>query len=118
VVAEPESSALERTLRGTERRLTSTLAKVEVRRAVLRGAPAAHAFERAEAILRRLAYVTFDDDIARVAGTLKLPLLRTADAIHLASALALGADLAGFVTYDRRLGDAATAAKLAVLEPA
>lgn len=75
------------------------------------------ASERAEAILRALDYVGFDDDVARVAGTLQPSLLRTIDAIHLASALALGSDLDGFVTYDKRLGDAAKAKRLSVLEP-
>jgi uncharacterized protein len=33
--------------------------------------------------------------------------LRTLDAIHLACALALGDDLAGVLTYDHRMADAA-----------
>lgn len=41
------------------------------------------------------------------AGTLRPPELRTLDAIHLATAQALGADLGLFVAYDLRLLQAA-----------
>lgn len=40
------------------------------------------------------------------------------DAIHLASALALGSDLTWFVAYDRRLLGAARGAGLTVASPA
>ena len=42
------------------------------------------------------------------AGRLEPAALRSLDAIHLASALLLGSDLAGIVTYDRRLAEAAS----------
>jgi len=41
-------------------------------------------------------------------------LLRTLDAIHLAAARLLGDDLAGIVTYDRRMTEAATGLGLEV----
>ncbi len=44
--------------------------------------------------------------------------LRSAYAIHLASALALGLELDAFVTYDARQTDAARAAGLEVVAPA
>ena len=43
--------------------------------------------------------------------------LRSVDAIHLASALALGAQLEGLVTYDGRMADAARTAGLEVVAP-
>jgi predicted nucleic acid-binding protein len=43
------------------------------------------------------------------------PLLRTLDAIHLASALEVGAD--EMIVYDRRLADAARANGLTVTSP-
>ena len=46
------------------------------------------------------------------------PLLRTLDAIHLATALALVPDLDAFVTYDDRLAEAARALGLPVVRPA
>jgi hypothetical protein len=42
----------------------------------------------------------------------------TLDAVHLASALSLGADLEGLVTYERRLSAAAQGAGVRVLAPA
>ncbi len=44
-------------------------------------------------------------------------MLRSLDAIHLASALAIGTDLSAFVAYDLRLASAATAAGLELLTP-
>jgi len=43
--------------------------------------------------------------------------LRSLDALHLASALLLGAELTTFIAYDRRLADAARAAGLVVAAP-
>jgi predicted nucleic acid-binding protein len=53
-------------------------------------------------------------------GSAKLdpPGLRSVDAIHLASALAIRDELAALVTYDIRLAEAARAAGLTVLAPA
>jgi predicted nucleic acid-binding protein len=45
------------------------------------------------------------------------PRLRSLDAIHLASALAIGDYPEAFVTYDERLADAARAVGLKVLTP-
>lgn len=46
------------------------------------------------------------------------PLLRTLDAIHLASALSVAAALSAFVAYDRRLLAAAEDERLPVFAPA
>jgi predicted nucleic acid-binding protein len=43
--------------------------------------------------------------------------LRSRDALHLATALEVGDDLDGFVTYDLRMAAAAKALDLAVLAP-
>ena len=51
------------------------------------------------------------------AARLEPPALRTLDAVHLASALELGADLEAFVTYDARLAAAARGAGLTVVSP-
>ena len=59
-----------------------------------------------------------DDAIANVAAALRPPLLRTLDAIHLATALALLPELDAFVTYDDRLAEAARAIGLPVVRPA
>jgi predicted nucleic acid-binding protein len=52
-----------------------------------------------------------------VAGQLGPASLRTLDALHLASALELGSDLDGLVTYDDRLATAARASEIEVLAP-
>ncbi len=51
---------------------------------------------------------------ARTVGT---PMLRTLDALHLASALELGADLDAVVTYDRRLAEAIDLEGVEVVAP-
>jgi predicted nucleic acid-binding protein len=51
------------------------------------------------------------------AGQLAPPTLRTLDALHLASALELGSDLDGLVTYDERLASAARESEILVHAP-
>ena len=61
--------------------------------------------------------VGITEPIRQAAGTLRPALLRTLDAIHLATALSFGAELEAFIAYDRRLAQAALAAGLAVRAP-
>lgn len=95
--------------------VSSELARVEVVRATRRvgGAAAAHA----RAVVDDLDLVPLDRGVQDVACDVDGPLLRSLDALHLASALVLGADLASFVAYDRRLLDAARAAGLPIESP-
>jgi predicted nucleic acid-binding protein len=118
VKREPESGALRKLLRRhrDDRRVTSALARVEVVRAVLEGGPAAVAHARRQ--LARLDQVNLDRDLLDEAATLgPSSLLRSLDAIHLASARALGADLRAVITYDRRMTDAAVSMGLVVDSP-
>jgi predicted nucleic acid-binding protein len=64
-----------------------------------------------------VAFVELDAEVAELAGTLEPSVLRGLDAVHLASALAVGADIGMFVTYDNRLAEAAGAAGLDVRAP-
>ena len=73
--------------------------------------------QRAEAVLARVGLVGIDMAILESAVRCEPPLLRTLDAIHLATALSVGADLDALVTYDERLGSAARHARLKVLSP-
>ena len=68
-------------------------------------------------ILKPIAPVEFDAAIAATAAVLAPSSLRTLDAIHLATALALY-HVDAFVTYDRRLAEAARAVGLTVASPA
>jgi predicted nucleic acid-binding protein len=94
---------------------TSVVGLVEVRRAAIRRPGVTEA--RVEDVLVRVVGIAFDPDIADAATTIGPATLRTLDAIHLASAAALGADLEAFVTYDRRLADAARALGMPVASP-
>jgi predicted nucleic acid-binding protein len=118
VQREVESPALRRYLQKhrDDGRATSTLACVEVVRAVAGGGPAATAHARRQ--LARIDQITLDrvllDEAAMIAPG---ALLRSLDAIHLASARAIGADLRALVTYDQRLAGAADAIGLFVEAP-
>ncbi len=57
--------------------------------------------------LRRVDLIGIDDRILDAAGTLEPRVIRTLDAIHLATAAAIGDDLEAIVTYDQRMVDAA-----------
>ena len=69
-------------------------------------------------MLADVEVVDLDRAIAGVAATVGPPALRTLDAIHLATAIALLPDLDAFVTYDDRLAEAARAIGLPVVRPA
>jgi len=96
--------------------VTSALAHVEVVRAVQSGGAVATATARRQ--LARVHQVTLDKALLESAATLRLgTLLRSLDAIHLASALLIGADLGAIVTYDQRMAHAATAMGLPLDAP-
>ena len=118
VVLEPESAALREFLRAHALRVSSALAEVEVPRALRQAGYGAAEGRRATELLARIALVDVDRRILRSAAALGPSGLRSLDAIHLATALSLGLDLAGIVTYDQRLSNAASGAELVVWAPA
>lgn len=73
---------------------------------------------RVRAVLRSFTILEIDDTVSNAASTIGPRTLRTLDAIHLATALALGSELDAFVTYDDRLAAAASAVGLPVVRPA
>ena len=107
LVEEPESTALRAFLADhpDQRRVSSTLLRAEALRAVRHLGSSALAAVREG--LRRVDLIGIDDRILDAAGTLEPRILRTLDAIHLATALTLGDDLVAIVTYDDRLTEAA-----------
>ncbi len=116
VVREAESAALGRWLRGRPQRVASALLRVELLRAARRSsAPAAGAVARR--LLARIILVGVDSAVLDRAAGLDPAHLRTLDAIHLSTALGLGADLGAIVTYDRRMADAAAFLGLPVAAP-
>lgn len=87
----------------------------EVARALLPFGPDAVA--RGDDVLRRLDVIRVNDRVLRAAGAL-LPLeLRSLDAIHLATAIEIGADLSRVCMYDERMAAAAAELGLAVVAP-
>lgn len=64
-----------------------------------------------------LGWVQLDSKVQDRAGGLEPPELRSLDAIHLASALEVGPDLGGMVTYDARLAAAARTVGIRVWSP-
>ena len=117
VVQEPESDALVAALPRWSERVTSTLAEVELLRAIRRVETGTRLARRAREVLAQLHLLEVDAFVRQAAAALDAPMLRSLDAIHLASALTLGGELGVFVGYDRRLLDAAAAAGLSVAMP-
>ena len=94
---------------------TSVVTSVEVPRAVARYHAAAGRL--AAGVLDAMTVIDLTTRRAARAAMLTPITLRSLDAIHLAAALDIGDDLASFVTYDRRLADAAREAGLPVASP-
>jgi uncharacterized protein len=115
VVAEPESDALHSALAAWERHAASAIVRTEVVRAAAR--VDSTVVNRARRVVDALTLIRVDEDILDRAARLPPATLRTLDAIHLASALALGEALGSVVTYDVRLGEAAREAGLDVVAP-
>lgn len=114
VAAEPETPDLVQAVRVDPEVVSSALAWTEVVRAIRR---AGARVSRAEEILEGIALIPIDEGILRGAAELSPRALRALDAIHLATAVSLGSDVAALVTYDARLASAASAAGLEVRAP-
>lgn len=98
--------------------VASTLIEIEIPRALRRTDPGR--LIAVPTLLAKLNRVPMDDTIRATAAAYPDPMLRTLDAIHLASAQTLvleGLTLTALVTYDKRLLAAATEAGLATAAP-
>ena len=115
VLDEADAGAMRRWYIEAERIACSIIGMVETRRAVTRKVDAP---DHLNTILRTLITLEFDDVLAATASRLTPAALRTLDAVHLATALAIRSDLDAFVTYDDRLAEAARAVGLPVVRPA
>lgn len=116
VVAEAESEALREWLAVRPTLVSCDLTRVEAVRAVRLANP--EAVPAARRAIATLTMIRLDESLLRAAADLEPPLLRPFDAVHLAAALWLGTDLAGILTYDRRMTEGAHAAGLTVAAPA
>jgi predicted nucleic acid-binding protein len=116
VVRESESDALRDFLHSAQL-VTSEVALTEVPRAAHLRTGAVAALDHAETVLRRFDLVELDEELHRAAARRAPRDLSTLDAIHLVSALRLGASLDAVVAYDRRFIEAARDARLRVDVP-
>lgn len=95
--------------------MSSTLLAVEARRGTLRNDPAA--LPRVDVFLARIDMIGISDAIIESAGRLPDVMLRSLDAIHLATALLVREELDVLLTYDTRLLTAAEAHGLPTAAP-
>jgi uncharacterized protein len=117
VHAEPESPALRAWLeeRAETGWVSSVLTEIESFRALARYAP--DAVSRLPAVLDQIGLIGLDSPIRILAQTVRPATVRSLDAIHLGTALHTRRTLTAFVTYDKRLLDAARTAGLPVDSP-
>ena len=115
VQAEPETAALESDLANRDGLLCSRLAATELRRACAR-AKRPRLLQQVDEVLESVYLVEVTPAILEAAGRLKPVLLRTLDAVHLATLQTLDEPV-DLITYDDRLADAAKAHGLSVVTP-
>jgi uncharacterized protein len=115
ILVEPESRELIDAIGGAGTTVvTSLLGCVEVERACARQEVPHGEVRR---VLDDVSILSIDAAVAAVAGRIAPPSIRTLDAVHLATARALGADLDVMYCYDRRLAAAAAAVGIEVRSP-
>jgi predicted nucleic acid-binding protein len=98
--------------------VSSTLVEIEVTRALRRHQP--QVLGAVSGALSRLTRFEIDAPVRATAAAYADPYLRSLDAIHLATAdnlVASGKTVTAFVTYDKRLAQAASEAGHAVAAP-
>jgi uncharacterized protein len=118
VHAEAESAALRAWLgeRADTGWISSVLAEIESFRALARHAPEAAA--RLPPVLDQIDLIGLEPPVRILAQAMRPATVRSLDAIHLGTALYTRPALTSFVTYDKRLLDAALAAGLSAEAPA
>ncbi|MGI8425925.1 MAG: type II toxin-antitoxin system VapC family toxin [Actinomycetota bacterium] len=116
ILPEPESGALSEFLAGRNL-VSSRLGEIESRRAIMLTGSDEEVTAREQEVLDSIDLIEISPTIASDAAGLEPPALRTLDAIHLATALALGEDLDCVVVYDHRLAAATRERALNVQGP-
>ena len=117
VLPETESGALIQELADEPRLVTSILGWVETRRAISATTDEAAVHRAVDTLFEQVTVVELTQTVAEAAATVQPKALRTLDAVHLATPLALGAEIDAFLVYDQRLADAARSVGLPVRAP-
>lgn len=122
LVREAESAAIERELLRWSELATSVITEVELPRAVARARE-----ERTDAVidgsvvlqgvLASAAIIPLSENVVVAARSVKPVHVGALDAIHIASAISLGKQLAGIATYDKRMQDALRPLGVEVIAP-
>lgn len=116
IVAEKHSKALRTWAdRHDQSLVSSDLLRVESLRAARRLGPEVLLATRE--MLRAVHLISLTSDICESAAELDPAIMRSLDGAHLATALQLGSDLEGVVTYDERMSEAAAHLGVRVLAP-
>ncbi len=115
-VREPETAALEAHLAGRDGLVASRLAVLECRRAARR-ASHVRLLQAVDHVLDAIYLLDLTQAIVDQAAMADPPVLRSLDAIHLATALSIGDAQLEVITYDKRFAEAARASGLTVTQP-
>lgn len=115
-IQERETAALEAYVAGCEGLVSSRLAVLECRRATKRTSNA-RVLQTIDDVLEAIYLLDVTPAILEDAAAAEPPLLRSLDAIHLATALSIGDAQVEVITYDRRFAEAARASGLTVVQP-
>lgn len=119
---EAESEAIERELLKWSELATSVVAEVELPRAVARAREERHdavidGSIVLQGVLASAAIIPLEANIVARARNVQPVHVGALDAIHIASALSLGPQLAGVATYDKRMQDALDREDIPVIAP-
>ncbi len=117
VVTEDETAPLEAWLDDHPEQpwATSDLTRVELLRGVMRRQPMA--LLQAQQLISRMVRVPLSDGILLYASTCQPPLLRSLDAIHLASVMEFRKEIDWMLVYDKRLLEVAILNGINVVSP-
>ena len=115
-IREPETAALEAHLASVDGLVSSRLTVLECHRASRRVSHV-RVLQRVEEVLDALYLLDITPAILDDAAGADPAILRSLDAIHLATALSIGDAEVEVISYDKRLADAARANGLTVVQP-
>jgi len=114
IFTEKETAELDKVM--SNKMVTSTITRIEVKRAVKRISP--DKLVVANDVLAQIQYTELDSQTLQLAEAFTPGVtLRTLDAIHVASVLRIPDAVTGIITYDKQMIANATAMGIKVLSP-